>query len=293
MDRIGHPYRWLILCLGPVALSTGSILTRLAASPPLVVGAWRLVLATLLLTPWGWPRLRNERYVLARRDWLFLGLAGVALTTHFATWIASLSYTTVASSVILVSTNPIYVALASHYFLKEPVSRRKVVAIGVALVGSAIVGLGDVRLSGQALVGDLLALMGAIAASAYILLGRVLRKKLSTLAYIWPCYGLTGVLFLVLNAIEGNSLLGHAPQTYLIFLGLALVPQILGHSSFNWALAHFSPILITLAILGEPIGASILALIVFGEVPPITAPLGGILIIVGIYLASREEFAAT
>lgn len=252
-----------------------------------------MVLATLLLTPWGWPCLRNEQSVLTRREWLFLGLASVALMVHFATWITSLSYTTVASSVILVSTNPIYVALASHYILKETVSRHKVAAIGVAWVGSAIVGLGDVRLSGQALIGDLLALAGAIAASAYILLGRVLRRKLSTLAYIWPCYGLAGMLFLVLNAIAGNPLMGHAPQTYLVFLGLALVPQILGHSSFNWALAHFSPILVTLAILGEPIGASILALIVFGEAPPITAPLGGILIIVGIYLASREEFAAT
>jgi drug/metabolite transporter (DMT)-like permease len=287
-----HPYRWLVLALGPVAFSTASILTRLAAAPSLVVGAWRMALAALLLTPWAWPRLRREWHTLTRRDVLTLCLAGTALALHFATWITSLSYTTVASSVILVTMNPLFVGLAERFLFKARVSRLQGIAIVIALTGSIIVSYGDVRFSPQALLGDALALLGALCMSAYMLLGRAVRRKLSTLAYIWPCYGLAGILLVALSFITRQPLLGYSGNTYGAFLALALVPQILGHSSCNWALAHFSPILITLAILGEPIGASLLALLILGEIPPLTAPLGGLLIIAGIYLASRQELAA-
>jgi drug/metabolite transporter (DMT)-like permease len=274
-----------------VAFSTASILTRLAAAPPLVIGAWRMVLASLLLTPFAWPRLRREWAALTRRDMLYLGLAGMALAIHFATWISSLSYTTVASSVILVTTNPIFVGLATRYLLHERVGRFQAVAILIALTGSVIVSYGDLQLSGRALWGDALALVGALAASTYILLGRAVRRKLSTLAYVWPCYGLAALLLLLLCLVTRQQLLAYSARAYLLFALLAIGPQILGHSSFNWALAHFSPILITLAILGEPVGASILALIILGEMPPLTAPLGGLLILAGIYLASRDELA--
>jgi len=275
--------------LGMAAFSTASILTRLAAAPPLVIGAWRMILATALLTPFAWPRLRREWVSLTRRETIYLLLSGTVLAVHFATWISSLSLTTVASSVILVTTNPIFVGLAMRYLLKERVSRFQILGIVAAMVGSVIVSYGDLQLSGRALLGDALALTGALAASTYILLGRAVRRKLSTLAYVWPCYGLAAVLLLGFCLATGQPLLGYSANTYLFFALLAIGPQILGHSSFNWALAHFSPIFITLAILGEPVGASILALIILGEVPPLTAPIGGLLILAGIYLASREE----
>ena len=275
--------------MGMAAFSTASILTRLAAAPPLVIGAWRMILATALLTPFAWPRLRREWVSLTRRETIYLLLSGTVLAVHFATWISSLSLTTVASSVILVTTNPIFVGLAMRYLLKERVSRFQILGIVAAMVGSVIVSYGDLQLSGRALLGDALALTGALAASTYILLGRAVRRKLSTLAYVWPCYGLAAVLLLGFCLATGQPLLGYSANTYLFFALLAIGPQILGHSSFNWALAHFSPIFITLAILGEPVGASILALIILGEVPPLTAPIGGLLILAGIYLASREE----
>jgi len=274
-----------------VALSTASILTRLAAAPALVVGAWRMLFAAALLAPWGWPRLRREREILTRRDWLLLALAGAALALHFATWITSLSYTTVASSVILVTTNPIYVGLASYFLLGERVSRRQVAAIAVALAGSVVVSYGDFGLAGRALWGDALALLGALAASAYILLGRALRRKLSLWAYAWPCYGLAGLVLLGWCLATGQALFGYGAATWLVLLALAVGPQIAGHSAFNWALAHFSPIFITLAILGEPVGATALAWLVLGEAPPLTALLGGALILGGIVWASREEAA--
>jgi drug/metabolite transporter (DMT)-like permease len=282
-------YRWLVLALGIVVFSTASILTRLADAPPLVVGAWRMALATILLTPWALPRFLREFKALGRHDVLVLILAGTALALHFATWISSLALTTVASSVILVTTSPIFVGLASHFILKQRISARQVSAIVMAMAGSVVVSYGDLGLSGKALLGDLLALAGAVMASAYFLLGTSIRRKISTLAYVWPCYGIAALLLLAFCIVGGQPLTGYGNQVYLIFLLLALGPQVLGHSSFNWALAQFSPLMVTLAILGEPVGASILAVLVLGELPPLTAPLGGLLILAGIYLASRDE----
>ena len=183
-------------------------------------------------------------------------------------------------------------ALASRYLLKERVTHLSVAAIVMAMIGCAIVGYGDVSLSQEALIGDALALVGALACSAYILLGRAVRKKLSTLAYVWPCYGVAALVLLLLCALTRRRLFGYDGQTYLVFLLLAAGPQILGHSSFNWALAHFSAILVTLAILGEPIGATILAWLVLGEAPSLGSLVGGPLILAGILLASREEVAS-
>jgi len=287
--RASSPYRWLALGAGMLAFSTASILTRLVDAPPLVVGAWRMGLATILLTPWALPRFLRERKELSRRDLVMVILAGTALALHFATWISSLYLTTVASSVILVTTNPIWVGLASHFVLRKRVKGRQVLAIAIAMVGSVIVSYGDLGLSGRALVGDLLALVGAVMASAYFLLGSSIRRKVSTLAYIWPCYGLAALLLVAFGALGGQPLTGYGLRTYLVLLLLALGPQILGHSSFNWALAQFSPLMVALAILGEPVGASILAILVLGELPPLSAPLGGLLILAGIYVASREE----
>ncbi|MBC7236827.1 MAG: DMT family transporter [Chloroflexi bacterium] len=286
-----EPLHWLVLALGIAAISTGSILVRLAQAPALVVGTWRMMLATAILTPLALPSLWREARLLPRKEAFRLLLAGAALALHLASWITSLSYTTVASSVILVSTNPIFVGLASYWFLQERLSRRTTLAIVLSLAGTVVISYGDLAFSGMALWGDLLALLGAMSASAYILLGRSVRARLSTLAYVWPCYGVAGILLCLFALLGGQPLLAYEARTYIVFVGLALGPQILGHSAFNWALGHFTPIFVTLAILGEPIGATLLALLILGEVPRWTALLGGLLILTGIYIASREEMA--
>ena len=281
--------RWGVLLLGIVAVSTGSILARLAQAPALVIGAWRLSLAALLLTPAALARSRREWRSLDGRDMLRLVLSGLALAVHFATWLASLSYTTVASSVILVSTNPIFVGLASHFLLGEHLRRGTIVAIGVVMIGTVIVSYGDLSISGRALWGDLLALLGAVAASSYFLLGRALRRKLSTLAYVWPCYGIAGLALLLMCLLAGQPLIGYTGPTYVTFLLMAVVPQVLGHSGFKSVLRVFTSTFVTLAILGEPVGATILALLVLSEAPRPTALIGGALVLAGIYLASRQE----
>jgi len=281
--------QWATLGAGIIAISFGSILIRLADAPPLVIAAWRMLLATIVLTPWAWPRFRAECRDMTRGEAIALVLAGVSLAVHMSTWVASLSLTTVASSVILVQTNPIFVALASRFLLKEHISRLGAAAIALTMLGTIVVSYGDLAISGSALIGDLLAVAGAIGGSAYILFGRTVRRRLSTIAYVWPCYGIAAVLLLALCLVAGQSLTGYSGATYLVLLGLALVPQVIGHSVFNWALSRFSIILVTLALLGEPIGATILAVLILGETPPATALLGSPLVMLGIYLAARAE----
>ncbi len=286
----GHrPHEYGILLVGILSVSTASILIRLAVAPPLAVGAWRLLLATLFLAPMAWPRARREWRLAERREVVALTASGVALAVHFAAWIYSLSLTTVASSVILVATNPIFVGLATHFLLRERVSRQSALAIALTILGSVVISYGDLAISGRALLGNALALLGAVAGSAYILLGRVVRRRISTWAYVWPCYGLAGVLLLLVALATRQPMLGYPPQTLLILALLALVPQILGHSAFNWALGRFSPILVTIALLGEPVGATVLAFVVLSEIPTLTAYLGGPLIMLGILLASLAE----
>ena len=291
-------WRWPVLTLGILAVSSSSILVRLADAPPLVIGAWRLILATLIVTPLALPVARREWPRLSRRDWALLIGAGVTLALHFGTWITSLSYTSVASSVILVATNPLWVALASAWLLGERIGPGTRLGLLIAMLGTVVVSLGGLDLSRRAMLGNGLAILGAIFCSAYILMGRAVRRKLSTLAYVWPCYGIAGSV-LALACLLGRGLFGPQPlwgydvNTYLMLVALAIGPQLLGHSSFNWALAHMSPVFVTLAILGEPVGTVLLALVILGEVPSWLTLLGGALILGGILIASRDELPVT
>jgi drug/metabolite transporter (DMT)-like permease len=226
---------------------------------------------------------------MGQKEILALLGSGLALAIHFVAWIYSLSLTTVASSTILVATNPIFVGLATHFILRERIARSMLAAIAITLVGSVLIGYGDIGLSPTALLGDLLALMGAIAGSGYILLGQAVRSRVSTLTYVWPCYGLAGLILLLLCLVTRQPLVGYTPQTMGILVLLAVVPQILGHSAFNWALGHFSSLLVTVALLGEPVGATILAWLILSETPVPIALAGGLLIMLGILMASLVE----
>lgn len=261
-----------------------------AQAPPLGIAAGRMTLAALLLTPVALVRgAPREVRSLGRRDIPFALLAGVALAVHFAAWISSLSLTTVASSVVLVTTNPLFVALAAHFLLRERVSRLTAVGIVVAVMGSALVGLGDFSLSGWALLGDLLALIGGLMAAAYFLFGRRLRQRLSIVAYVWPVYSVAAVVLLLICLFTGQPLAGYTPASYLLIFLLAVGPQLLGHSSLNYALGQLPATLVSIAVLGEPVGSAVLAWFMLGEVPGWAVLAGGSLILVGIVLAGRGE----
>jgi len=286
-----HWQPYLVLALGVFTVSWAAIFIRIAAAPALVTGASRLVMASLLLTPLALWQDGAELLRLSWQDVRLVIAAGVFLGLHFATWISSLAYTSVGSSVVLVSTTPLFTALAVHFLLKEHVSSRMFVGIALATLGGAIIGWGDFRVSGLALWGDFLAVVGAIMASAYFLLGRDLRRRLSLLTYVTPTYWVAALVLSIAVLVSGQGFLGYPARTYWMFLLLAVGPQIIGHSSLNWALRYLSPTFITAAVLGEPVGSTILAHFVLNESPSTLEILGGTVILAGIYICSRAEVA--
>lgn len=279
--------------LGVATVSTAATLIRLALVEvgSLAVAAWRLALAALILAPIALATCRAELRALTCRQWAYVGAAGLLLAVHFATWITSLAQTSVAASVVLVTTSPIFVGVASHLLLRERLSRGLGMALFLAVGGSAIIGLGDFGEGTHRLWGDMLALMGAVAGAGYFLFGRRLRAGLSLLAYVFPVYSVAALVLMFIAWLSGPASLPRLPQTWLWLLLLAVGPQIVGHSSLNWALRYLSATFVTIAILGEPIGATLLAWWLLGESPSPWALLGGMLILTGIVIGSQAERA--
>ncbi len=277
--------------VGIATTSTAAILIRLAqvGAHSLVIAAWRLTLATLILAPIALSTRRPELRGLTRRDWSNALASGLLLAIHFGTWITSLAYTSVAASVVLVSTYPIFVGLASHLLLRERLSRRMIVALLVATAGSVLIGLGDLGDSPHRLWGDVLALVGGISGAGYFLIGRRLRSRLSLLAYVFPVYGTAAVALMAVMLASSLPQVPQQPQTWLWILLMALGPQILGHSSLNWALRYLSATYVTIATLAEPTGSALLAWWLLGERPTLWAVVGGALTLAGIAVASHTE----
>jgi len=287
--RNARPY--LGLGFGVVTCSTAALLIRLAQvdTHSLAIAAWRLAVAALILTPIVLLTRRVELRGLSRREWGSALVSGVLLAIHFATWISSLAYTSVAASTVLVSAYALFVGVASHLLLQERLSREMVVAIVVATAGSAIIGLGDLGAGTHRLWGDFLALMGALSGAGYFLIGRRLRGRLSLLAYVCPVYGTAAVVLVAILLISGLPRVPASPQTWLWILLMALGPQLLGHSSLNWALRYLTATYVTIATLAEPIASTLLAWWLLGERPPLWTVAGGALTLVGIAIASHVE----
>ncbi len=292
----------LVLVIGILAVSMSSIFIRFAQreASSLLIAAYRLTLATLFILPVALTRYRHELARLTRRDLLWMTLSGVFLAVHFVAWITSLEYTTVASSVVLVSLSPVFVAIAAPVFLRESITPRVLLGIVIALAGSVIVGLSDAcswpplrcTLEGGGrlpIVGNLLALIGAIMVAGYFMIGRRVRGRFSLPVYITFVYGSAALVCLLIVAGSGISLLGYHPQTYLWMTLVAIFPQLIGHSSFNWALRYLPTAVVTVTTLGEPIGSTILAYAILREVPTWIKLLGGGLILTGIAIVSQER----
>ncbi len=277
--------------IGMVIVSTAAISVRHAQQEvsSLSIAAWRLTLATLVLAPVVLRRHRNELTRLTPHELLRAALAGLFLALHFATWISSLEYTSVAASSVLVATNPLFVGLLSPLLLKEPVARLMLVGILVAFVGSSIIAMGDAGSGRAPLLGDVLAVIGAVTVAGYMMLGRTLRRKLSLLTYVFVVYGVGALILLLIVGASRQPMTGFRPSTYGWLAYLALGPQLVGHSSFNWALRYLSAAYVTVTLLSEPIGASILAWLHLGEPPALLEIVGGGLILGGIVVASRAE----
>ena len=301
--RVILPFSLLIAIL---AVSTASIFIRFAqtdGAPSLVIAALRLTFATMLLAPVALTRHRAEIRNFTGQQVALGVVSGLFLAVHFATWISSLEYTSVASSVVFVATGPLWVALLSPMLLNEKLTRVAVVGLGLALLGGTVIGLSDACviqnglqcpelgqiMQGRAMWGNFLALAGAWAVTGYLIIGRKLRAGTSLIPYIFLVYGMAAIALIIIMFAAGHSPLGYQPRTYGWIFLLAAVPQLIGHSTYNWALRYMPAAFVAVTTLGEPIGSAILAFFLLNETPAITTIIGGILILIGIYLASRTK----
>jgi drug/metabolite transporter (DMT)-like permease len=278
------------LALGLFGVSWAAVLVRLAAAPAPTVAFWRLVFSVALLSPvlvlsGEWRQLRR----LDARDWIWLGLGGVFLAAHLVAWFLSLEYTSVASSTVLVTSHPLFVGLLSTIWLQEPPARREWMGIGLAVAGGIAVGWGDFRIDPTALVGDGLALAGAILTALYFTVGRELRSRLGVWSYVVPVYGAAALAAGVVVAVQGLPFTGFPGPTWGYLAALAVGPMLLGHTSFNWALEHVRAYVVSVVILLEPVGATLLAVWVLGrhEVPTLNTVLGGVAVLAGVWLSLR------
>ena len=279
---------FILLPIGIFAISTASIFIKLCEAPALIIATYRMMLASFMLMPFACYKKTWRGWERNEIGWFLL--SGLFLSLHFAFWIASLKYTSVASSVVLVTTHPIFVGIGSWLFLKEQMGMKLVLGIALSIVGSGLISYGDMGLSKEALMGDGLALLGAMAASGYLLLGRKMRKDQDLLSYIFPVYSTAGLILILLSLVFHESFFGYSPPTYFFLFLLALIPQLIGHTTFNWALKYLPASLVAITILGEPIGSTLLAYFILGEGLTIWKVLGGISIFAGILVALKKTF---
>jgi len=285
---------YLVIIVGILAVSFAAIFIRIAdEAPALIIAAYRLGIATVIMSPYAIRRVKRQwsNYTPSTFRWNLL--SGVFLAFHFATWIASLKYTSVASSVVLVTTNPLWVSILGWIFLKEKPRSLVLVGIFLSLFGTVIMSWGNFAQSETHFLGDMLALAGAFFASLYFLTGRQLRQTISATVYSYVTYSIAAVLLVIMALIGGFQWTGYSLTTYSMFLLLAVVPQIIGHTSFNYALRYVPAVIVAIAILGEPIGSSTLAWILLDEPITKSTVLGGIFILLGVFLAvyTRERRA--
>lgn len=297
----------LALLTAILAVSTASVFIRFAQAeaPSLVIAALRLTCATFLLAPFALARHRGELQSLTGSELILGALSGIFLAVHFATWISSLEYTTVASSVVFVSTGPLWVALFSPVLLNERLTPLAIFGLAIAILGGTIIGLSDACawdnglqcpefsqvMQGRAMWGNFLALVGAWTVSGYLIIGRKLRAKMSLIPYIFLVYGMSALALVIIMFAVGQSPLGYTAPTYGWIFLLAAFPQLIGHSTYNWVLRYIPATLVAIITLVEPIGSAILAYFILHETPSPGVMVGGLLILIGIYIASRPSGA--
>lgn len=296
------PYQTVLATtFGILFVSTASIFIRFAQSEAssTVIAAGRLLIASVILLPIALSKKREQLRELTKSEWFKAVLSGLFLALHFTSWIHSLEFTSVASSVVLVTTTPLWVALFSPLILKESIHRSVVIGLIISVTGGVVVGLGNAChfstgklvcqmrvFEGRAMFGNFLALFGAWMAAGYMLMGRQLRKKLDTISYTALVYSVSAILLLGIVIVRWEPVFSYSGGTYLWLLALGIFPQLLGHSLFNWSLKYISAAYVSLTLLGEPIGTTILALVFLKESPTLLEGAGAVLILIGIVIGS-------
>lgn len=277
---------WTVLGVALAAVSFAAIFIRWADAPGVVVAFYRMLIATALMAPVTIVGIR--RTPPDSRAWRATVLAGALLAVHFAAWISSLSYTTVAASGALVSTSPLWVALFAWLFLARPPAARQLGGVLLSVTGAAIIGYGDMLGGSRPLLGDALAVIGAAGAGGYLLLGRYVQARgVSLQAYAGSAYAVAAVCLAPVPLLMGVPYLGYPQATYLFVALLALVPQVIGHTGINYVAKHFDTTALATALLLEPLASGVLAYLLFGERPGTATLVGVAVVLVGMVLTVR------
>ncbi len=284
------------LAVAVIAVSTSAILIRYSSAPSIVKAFYRVLFTTLFLVPFALVRHREAFYRLTNRDWLIAGATGVVLAFHFAAWFESLQWTSVAASATIVQSQVLFVALGASLFLSEYITRRTLAGMVLALCGIAVMSVGNALVGANVvgvapLYGNALALIGAVCAAGYVLAGRSLRQRIPLIPYVVVVYSVCAVVLLALTIADGAVLFDYPTHEWLLFLGMALGPGLLGHTVLNWALAHVESSVVSVSLLGEPIGSALLALVLLGEIPSTITVVGGAVVLFGISVTARARAA--
>lgn len=295
MDRTAQAPAALVvggMVVGVVAISFSAILIRVADAPALALAFWRSFGGAVALAPLA-VRARRRGQVVGDVPLRALGASGLFLALHFALWIGSLSFTTVASSVTLVTASPIFVGLGAAWFLDERPGRRTWAGMALTIAGAVLIGFGDasgLELGARALGGDAMALGGAVAVTGYLLIGRSLRRRaLPNVVYASIVYGVAAAALALVCLATRTPLAGYSTETWLAIAGLIVGPQLLGHTVFNALMRQVSATVVSIVVLAEPIGATLLAWLLLAELPAALFWAGGPLILVGVAVATLRR----
>ena|SRR6266568_4736950 len=282
---IVNPY--LAVLAGVFAVSFSALFVRLLAAPPLIIATYRLLFTFLFLAPYTLFRYRTG---LATLPWRQRGLAagsGLCLALHLVSWFISLRYTSVASSVVLVTTQPVFVVIGSWIFFRERVSRMALWGGTLALVGSFIIGAADFQIGREAFLGDLLALSAALFVSGYLLIGRRLRGTTSLPVYTFYTYGSSAAALIITSIATGTPFAPYPARDWILFLALAIVCTVIGHTVFNWVLRYVQASVVSVSVLGEPLGAILWASLFLREFPTLRQTIGACFIFGGLFIFTR------
>lgn len=277
----------LLYIIGIIAISFSSIFVRWSDADVAVIAMYRLYLTNLLMLPFVW-KYRHEFMRLSARQWRLLALSGVMLGAHFLLWMASLRLTTVASSTVLLTLEPLLVMLGSYWLFRTKANRTMLWGLGIALIGSFLIGAGDFSLSGDALLGDVLSMLGAAAVAVHMLAGKQLRNQMSAFVYNFAVFFLAATSLAMYNIVLGNPFTGYSEREWGLFLLLAIVPTLFGHYLFNWLLKYMNAAAVSMAVLGEPVISSLLAWWLLKESLSAYQLAAGFFILFGVWLFIRH-----
>ena len=281
---------YAVLTIGVICISTAAVIIRLIEAPATAIAFYRLAIASIFILPLSsFLRNTNGLNQIRLQDTLMCLAASVAISIHFVAWIASLEYTSVASSVILVTTSPLIVAFLSKLFFREHLHKNVYVGIALGLIGAVVLTGGDSRLEGRELWGDLLAFIGALSFAFYLILGKRVRTRLNNLDYTSFVFLSASVMLFVISVIANQPLWNFDSKSIIFIVTLAIIPQLIGHSSITWALGSVKATLVSVAIMAEPVGAILLAWLILNEHPSLANLIGGLIILSGIFIAYKKS----